>query len=56
MLNMFHLISNTAARRQSQQMCSRKQNGGSVLYFIVAQESTITLRCRLRMNKTRRKC
>jgi hypothetical protein len=40
---MLHLIANTAACHQSRQLCSQKQNSGSVLYFTAAQKSTIPL-------------
>jgi hypothetical protein len=51
MLHMLHLITNTAACLQLQQLCSWKQNSCIVLCFIVAQISTIPLRCQVRLNK-----
>jgi len=47
---MFHLITNTADGLQPRQLCSREQNGGTVLCFIAAQQFPIHLRRRVRMN------
>jgi hypothetical protein len=44
MLNMLHLITNTTAHLQSQQLGSRKQNSGSILYFIPAKKNPPLLR------------
>jgi len=55
MLNMLHLITNTAACLKPWQLCYRKQSSGSVFYFIAAQKSTIPLRCRVRINRASRK-
>jgi hypothetical protein len=37
------ITTNTATHLQLQQLCSQKQNCGGVLYFTMAQNSTIPL-------------
>jgi len=54
MLNMLHLITNTAVHLHLQQLCSQKQK--MVVYFITVQKSTIPLQCHVRMNKTNQNC
>jgi hypothetical protein len=53
-LNMLHLITNTAAIFQPWLLRSRKQNSGSVLLFIAAQKCSVPLPHRLRMERTDR--
>jgi hypothetical protein len=55
-LNMLHLITNTAASFQPRQLYSGKLNWSGVLYVNRGTGPTIPLRCDLTLNTTRRKC
>jgi len=55
MSNTLRLTAGIGTLLQRRWVCFRKQNSGSVLYFIATWKSATALRCRVRMENTRRK-